>query len=146
MPIWAVIASLAGAGAFGGLINALLFTDGLILSRFEQLPDERWVWKPGFVGNVAIGAVTAFVLAGLYTPLGTVSLGGTHPANDATLTISGLAGALLSGIGGARLLTAEIHRRYEAATIQDLRASIQNLVQAAGVNAPADPGNSGDHG
>lgn len=136
MPVWAVIASIGVAGAVGGLLNALLTSEGLALWKMDRLPDGVRIWRPGFLGNVVIGIVTAVVLAGLYSPLGSVALSGAGPSTDVTLTIGALAGALLSGIGGARLLTSEVQKRYGEVTLQNLTNAVQALSQAAGANQP----------
>jgi hypothetical protein len=130
MPVWAVVLAVGIAGLLGGLINALLANEGLVQWRTEVLPDGSRIWRPGFVGNMIIGAVTALVLAGLYSPLGSVSLGGAS-SPPVTLTIGALAGALLSGIGGARLLTNEVDKRSEAVTRAKLGSAIEHLSRAA---------------
>jgi hypothetical protein len=140
MAVWAVIGWIGVAGAIGGLLNALLASEGLVIARIEQLPGGGRIWRPGFIGNVAIGAVTAVVLAGLYSPLGSVGLGSANPPGSATLTIGALAGALLSGIGGARLLTSEVQKRYEEVTRQNLGATIRALTQAAAAQPGQAPG------
>ena len=142
MQVWVVILSISVAGAVGGLLNALLTSEGLALARMEQLSGGGRIWRPGFIGNVAIGAVAAVVLAGLYSPLGSVALGGATPSNPVTLTIGALAGALLSGIGGARVLTSEVQKRLDDATIHNTLAAVQELAKAAGPPPaiPAKPG------
>ncbi len=137
MPVWVVIISIGTAGAIGGVLNALLTNEGLILWQMEKLSTGERIWKPGFVGNVVIGIVTAVVLAGLYSPLGSVALGGAGPSGTATLTIGALAGALLSGVGGARLLTSEVQKRYEEVTRSNLMDAARELARAAATQPPA---------
>jgi hypothetical protein len=136
MSTWAVILFIGVAGSIGGIINAFLANEGLVLSRTEQLQDGRRIWRPGFVGNVFVGAVTAIVLAGLYSPLGSVSLGSGAGGASVNLTIGVLAGALLSGVGGARLLTNEVDKRYEEIVRRNLGTAIQNLAQPTTTDPP----------
>lgn len=139
MPVWVVILSIGVAGAVGGLLNALLTSEGLTLARMEQLSGGGRIWRPGFIGNMAIGAVAAVVLAGLYSPLGSVALNGMSSSNPVTLTIGALAGALLSGIGGARVLTGEVQKRLDEATLQNTVVAFRELAQAAASSRPPAP-------
>ena len=102
-----VILFIAIAGLVGGLLNALFAAEGFILSRVDTLPDGRTIWRPGFLGNVVVGGVAAIVLTALYSPLGSIKLGSARsPGTTYDLTLAELAGALLSGLGGARLVDA----------------------------------------
>jgi hypothetical protein len=127
MAIWTVLVLLGAAGAIGGLINGFLANEGLVISRIEQLPGGPRIWRLGFLGNVLVGSVTAVVLAGLYSPVGSVRIGGIGTQDSFDMTIGMLAGALLSGIGGARLLTSEVEKRYEETTRENLVSAIKNL-------------------
>lgn len=111
----------------GGLINALLADQGLIFPKFETLGGHR-ILRPGFVGNILIGGVTAIVLAGLYSPLGAVEISAAQAPN-LHLTIGSLAGALLSGIGGARLLTQEVDKRYIESTGEKLVSTAEEVIE-----------------
>jgi hypothetical protein len=133
MPVWAIILLLGCAGAVGGVINAFLANEGLVLFHTDQIPSGPRIWRPGFVGNVFVGAVTAVVLAGLYSPVGSMRLASTA---DFEITIGMLAGALLSGIGGARLLTNEVNKRYEEVTRENLGNAIDDLSQRPAVPPP----------
>lgn len=137
MPVWGVILIIGCAGAVGGIINALIANEGLLLPRSEPLVGGQKLWRPGFMGNVFIGAVTAIVLAGLYSPAGSIRL--DNPTSDPgfILTLGMLAGALLSGIGGARLLTNELDKRFEQTTRDSLGKTIQNLAKPS-VEPPSD--------
>jgi hypothetical protein len=123
---WAILLIVA-FGMGGGFINAFLNDQGLTLPTIDRLPNGRKIWRPGFGGNVLIGGVTAIILAGLYSPLGTVEIGTSH-LPPVHLTIGSLAAALLSGIGGARLLTQEVDRRYSELTRDNLASSVQSLI------------------
>jgi len=123
-----VIGLIGLAGVLGGMVNALIASEGFILSRMEALPDGRRIWRPGFIGNLLIGALAALILAFLYTPLGSVGWGTTVPV-QVPLTLRELAGAFLSGVGGARILTDLVTRRYEEYTRRGLGTTIQNLTR-----------------
>lgn len=128
MAIWVVVLLIGAAGLFGGLVNAFLAHEGFLLPRMDSLPDGGRIWRPGFLGNMLVGTVTAVVLAGLYSPLGSVEIGARDDVVAYRLTIAGLVGALLSGIGGARLLTNEVNRRFEQATTEQLTNALQEWV------------------
>ena len=119
---------IASAGAVGGLVNAYFAREGLVRWRTQRLPSGETVWQPGFLGNVGIGAITALVLAGLYSPLALVQIGAETGAYQ--LTVGGLMGALLSGIGGARLLTNEVNRRFEGITREQLTKALEEWSKA----------------
>jgi hypothetical protein len=126
MTLLQVIVTLIVAGAIGGLVNAFLAGEGFIVPRTETLADGNRIWKPGFLGNVFVGSVTAFVLGGLYGPLSQTIVG-----NGATITINVgvIAGAVVSGVGGARLLTQEVENKLATATNKEMGKVVQNLAK-----------------
>lgn len=65
MSIWGLMGVVFAAGALGGLINALMSDNGFGLPRTHDVNGVS-VWRPGVIGNVAVGAVAAFVSWGLY--------------------------------------------------------------------------------
>jgi hypothetical protein len=136
---WAIL-FIAIAGFVGGLLNAFFAAEGFILWRVDTLPDGRTIWRPGFVGNVVVGGVTAIVLAALYSPLGAVRLGSTA-SRGATydLALAQLAGAFLSGLGGARLLTQEVGRHYDHLAQEQTRAALNSLAREPGGGQSATP-------
>lgn len=102
------------AGAVGGVVNALISDNGFVAPRYVE-SDESRILRPGFLGNVLIGGVSACVSWGLYGPLGAVSIiGGPADAGAGTavgVTLAALVGAVLVGVGGARWLTNEVDKR-----------------------------------
>jgi len=54
--IWLVLSYISAAGLVGGLLNALMADEGFIVPRLEML-DSRRIWRPGFLGNMFVGAV-----------------------------------------------------------------------------------------
>ncbi len=133
MAVGWVILFIAIAGLIGGLLNAFFAAEGFILWRIDTLPDGRTIWRPGFVGNVVVGGVTAIVLAALYSPLGSIRLGAAHSAGVTyDLTLAELAGAFVSGLGGARLLTQEVGRHYDHLAQEEAKAALDFLATPAG--------------
>ena len=65
------------------------------------------IWDPGFLGNILVGAVAAFVVWGLY--------GAPSPGRGVDWKLAGpVAGSLIVGIGGSRALTEEINKRLSS--------------------------------
>jgi hypothetical protein len=113
MSLWVLGLIIAGAGAAGGILNALLTDNGFVVPKYVHAEDAR-VWKPGFIGNIVIGAAAAFVTWGLYGRWAGSALAGAAPdSNPAKFyeTLSGVTGAFLAGIGGARVLTGEVDKQ-----------------------------------
>jgi hypothetical protein len=103
---------ILGTGAIGGLINAYFADGGFVRPKKEEL-NGTIIWRPGWIGNFGIGGFAALVSWGLYGPMASASITSNEPG---TLTISALAGAILLGIGGARVLTNEVDKRLLKAT------------------------------
>ena len=129
MSTWGIIGSVGLTGLIGGLVNALMAHDGFFLPKMDDVSDGRKIWRPGFLGNMLIGAVTAVVLAGLYSPIGSLTLSDSKANPGYDLTVAGLVGALLSGIGGARLLTQEVDRRFSNVTQEQLNQTVQKWIK-----------------
>ena len=92
-------------GAGGGLLRSLL-------SGFEPwgLDSATKLWKPGWPGHIFTGAVAAFVVWAIYGPFA-----GKDVTTEAlfTVTLSQIAGSILSGIAGAEILQRLAERRAE---------------------------------
>lgn len=125
MYIWLAILTICGAGAVGGLVNALITDNGFFLPREEE-SDRTSIWRPGFLGNLLIGMVAALSSWGLYSSFGSVEVFQPLPAS-ASFTLASVVGAMLVGVGGARWLTNEVDKRL-------LRAAA-----VAAASAPAAP-------
>lgn len=124
--IWLMLLYVFLAGAVGGVVNALMTDNGFLLPRRESVDQESAVLRPGFVGNVLVGAVAAVVSWGLYGPMSAYLVAGTPEALAANpaperlgLSLASLVGALLVGVGGARWLSNEVDKSLlRAAAIQ----------------------------
>src|SRR2546429_682982 len=126
--MWVFLAVIFLAGALGGLVNAFLTDNGFIFARTEVLSGTM-IFRPGFFGNAFIGGIAAVVSYGLYGAFATEPvLSNTPPLAPATnatgpsaaevknprttsLVLSTFVGALLVGIGGARVLSSEVDKR-----------------------------------
>jgi hypothetical protein len=105
---------IAGCGALGGIANAMLSSDGVVLpARATDGQGHTVAIRPGFVGNVLLGALAAVVSWCLYGPASGLRLMGSGPDGESTwtLTLSALAGAVLVGIGGARWISSEVDKK-----------------------------------
>lgn len=125
MQSYQVILWLFVMGLVGGLLNAYLSDGGFLMPQMDRLANGQRIWRPGFPGNALIGGVTAVIMAVFYGPLGAADLAGA-----AKLDLRTLAGALLSGIGGARLLTQEVSRRYGESVKTETNEAIRNLTSS----------------
>jgi hypothetical protein len=131
MTLWVLLAIVFLAGAAGGVVNAWMSDNGFMLPRTEESGGNRFI-RPGFLGNIITGGVSAGVSWGLYGPFAAAYIVGGPPSGAGRavlgLTLSSLVGAVLVGVGGARWLTNEVDKKL-------LRAA-----GAAFAAAPADPG------
>lgn len=107
--VWEILGAVAGAGAIGGIVNALLSDNGFVLPKLDS-----GIVRLGILGNLILGAFAAVVTWGLYGPLKDAVILGTHTPGEvaATLTVTALVGAALAGAGGARVITNEIDKRF----------------------------------
>ena len=111
MSIWVLIVSVFGAGALGGVVNALTTENGFVLPR-RELVNGVWVFRPGFLLNVFVGGIAGVVSWGLYGPLATrYVIGGPDVGEGLGLTLTALTGAVLVGVAGARWLTSEAEKK-----------------------------------
>ena len=100
-------------GCLGGMVNALISDNGFMLPKTISTGEAR-LWKPGFLVNLLVGGIAAFVSWGLYGPLSAAYIFSSSPIDPlpATgLTLASVAGAILVGIGGARWLTNEVDKK-----------------------------------
>src|ERR1700690_3278930 len=92
------------SGALGGLLNAYLQDGGFKLPGFQVLSDDQKIFRPGFLGNVLVGLVTALVMWGLY--------GAPAPPAGVHWQWAGhVAASVVAGVGGSRVLTNEVDKK-----------------------------------
>lgn len=126
---WQSMGLIAAAGLVGGLINGLLTDGGFKLPSVTQ-----GIVQPGWIGNCMLGAFSAATLWGLYGPARDAVLfpfGGK--STSATIAVSALAGALLTGAGGARVVTAEIDKRLLRAAGSEAATKGQDRTAATAI-------------
>lgn len=146
--IWLMLLYVLIAGAAGGMVNALMTDNGFLLPKSEKINDKTSIFRPGYIGNVLIGALAASVSWGLYGPLSAYYIAGTEQALAAKaapdkvgLSLAALLGAILVGIGGARCLTSEVDKNLlraaaaEAAGAQPSAVASQQIALAAPTQA-----------
>jgi hypothetical protein len=121
--VWQVIGIVLVAGCLGGLVNALLAGE----LKLPHLDVAAHVLRPGWAGNVVIGGIAALVFWALYGPFAKTPILGPAAVPKISLTLSELAGSVLTGIGGSRLLMAEVEKRALEATRNTLADALKEL-------------------
>jgi hypothetical protein len=142
MSLWILLAIVCGAGAVGGVVNALLTDNGFILPHPENT-EQGSIIRPGFLGNILIGAIAAGISWGLYGPFAASLIIGsgseTTPSTPLVgLSLSALVGAVLVGIAGAKWLTNEVDKKLLRAAASEAAAG-QPIPEAARRIATASP-------
>lgn len=136
--VWIALLIICAAGAFGGLVNALMTDNGFFLPC-EQHSNGTMIVRPGFLGNVLIGTVSALTSWGLYSSFGSIELLQPLPSTT-SFTLASVVGAMLIGVGGARWLTNEVDKRLlraaaaEAAAAPASTTSAQQMAVASPAN------------
>lgn len=122
---------VAAAGFLGGLINAILSDGGFVAPQTQTLPDGRRIWRPGWLGTAVVGSAAALVLWGLYGPLATMMIIGEAAPGTArpALSVFGLIGAFLSGMGGGRVLTNEVDKHLLNVAKTELTRSVATMTE-----------------
>ena len=140
---------IALAGGLGGGFNALISDNGFILPKSSVTRSGGKILRPGFLGNIFIGALAASISWGLYGPMaGYVLMSETNPdtlnSNLASsgLTLSGLVGGALIGVGGAKWLTDQVDKTLLRAAASDAASGgastdVANQIATAGSPAQA---------
>jgi len=143
--MWWMLVLVFVAGAVGGIVNAFITDNGFLLPKSEQASGGATVLRPGYLGNVLVGAVAALVSWGLYGPLSSLLIAGTDEALKAGaspdkvgLSLASLVGAVLVGVGGARWLSSEVDKNLLRATAAQA-AGKQSSVDASQQIAMATP-------
>jgi hypothetical protein len=131
MSFWTLLAVVGTAGAVGGIINALLTDNGFILPHPEDA-EHGSILRPGFIGNILIGAVAATISWGLYGPFATAFIIASRPEGQPSppgsgMSLSSVVGAVLVGIGGAKWLTNEVDKKLLRAAATEAAAGQSGL-------------------
>lgn len=124
MRILTMILIVAGVGALGGLVNCFLSGEFAL----PHIDRGKNVWRPGWPGNILIGAVAAVAVWCLYGPAATYDLASKAPV-DFRLPIAQLAGSMLVGISGATILTTFAQKEAERHAKLDLAATLDDFLK-----------------
>jgi hypothetical protein len=144
MKLFWIVASLAAAGASGGLANALISSSGFGMPAVARV-DNGLVVYPGCLGNMLIGSLAAVLSYCFYGPLATVPLIASHSSvgdeqKHLGSLFAALAGAILVGYSGGRWITSESEKQFAlgtAAVTAEIAASLD--VAAGPPSTPSGP-------
>ena len=138
MLFWWITVVIVIAGALGGVINALMTDSGFILPG-RYVEGGKKIWKPGALGNAAIGAAAALITWGLYGPFTEFILMPLDPKTDANLTLSTLVGAFVVGVGGSRIISSEVEKKVLSATAVETATLPSNPELAGDIASASTP-------
>src|SRR5438874_12321016 len=99
MTIWQIILLIAGCGAVGGIVNCAISGE----FNYPRFDAAAKVWRPGWIGNVLVGAVAALVVWGIYGPVASYDLV-TGTTIELHLTVAQLLTSLVVGLSGGNIL------------------------------------------
>jgi hypothetical protein len=102
---WLCAALIFFSGLVGGAINALLTDNGFIFPK-----RVKNIWCPGFISNILIGGLSAFISWACYGSGAGIQLAQGDRVRLG-FTFSALAGALVVGVAGAKWLTNEADKK-----------------------------------
>jgi hypothetical protein len=111
---WVLMISVLAAGGIGGLGNALIVDGGFKRGYSETLANGQKIRRPGWLGNVFIGCLAGVIIWGLY---------GVVEVKDFGTLLRQIVATLVAGLGGSRVVTAEVDKRI-------LNAAKDELVEA----------------
>jgi hypothetical protein len=113
---------VAFLGAAGGIGNCLL------AGGFERWAYDaaKNIWRPGWLGNVLIGAFAALVVWALYGPISGQSI--VSGANATfPLPVAQIGGSILVGISGAKILSALADKQADAIAKKNLAETLEKV-------------------
>lgn len=127
MDIWQLVLLIAVVGAVGGIANCAI-TGEFVL---PQVDTEAKAWRPGWVGNVVVGAVAAVVVWGVNGPLSQYDI---IADSDETLhlTLGQLLSSIVVGLGGGNILTQMAQKQAERVAKETLASSLRTLLDSKG--------------
>jgi hypothetical protein len=138
MPIWVMCLVILGAGAVGGVGNALITDNGFPRPRWEQANGTK-ILRPGIFGNVLLGAFGALVTWGLLSSVSTLVIFSGNQAMLADLTVGTFVGAVIAGLGGARVLTAEVDKNLLRAAASQAAMATPDSQRAGAIAMSSSP-------
>jgi hypothetical protein len=127
MTIWQIILLIAACGATGGIVNCAISGE----FNYPQFDPAAKVWRPGWIGNVLIGAVASVVVWGIYGPVASFDLVNGKMA-DVHLTVAQLLTSLVIGLSGGKILTLMAEKQAESVSKGQLAAALDAITKTKG--------------
>jgi hypothetical protein len=124
MTIWQIILLIAGFGAVGGIVNSAISGE----FNYPRLDPAAKVWRPGWIGNVLVGAVAALVVWGVYGPVASYDLV-TGKTVELHLTVAQLLTSLVVGLSGGKILTLMAEKQAATISKDQLAATLSALTK-----------------
>jgi hypothetical protein len=112
---------IAALGAIGGLVNCAIAGEFAL----PHIDREAKVWRPGWIGNVVVGAVAAPVIWGIYGPLAGHAITG---ADKIDLTLAQVFVSVVIGLGGGRILTLEAQKQAERVAKNNITKLVEESI------------------
>jgi len=122
MGIIGLIFLVAAVGGIGGFANCLVVGE-LSLPHIDR---GARIWRPGWIGNIFVGALAAVVVWGVYGPFASFDIIRDN-LKEASLTIAQLLSSLLVGLSGGRILTNLAEKQADKVAKESLVRAIQNI-------------------
>jgi hypothetical protein len=114
---WVLLISVLVAGGVGGLGNALIVDGGFKRGYWETLTSGQRIRRPGWPGNVFIGCLAGVIIWGLY---------GVVEVKDFGTLLRQVVATLVAGLGGSRVVTAEVDKRILNTTKDQLVEALKH--------------------
>src|SRR6184192_1160783 len=127
MTIWQIILLIGGCGAVGGIVNCAISGE----FNYPRFDAAAKVWRPGWIGNVLVGAVASVVVWGIYGPLASVDLL-TGEMAVVRLTVAQLVTSLVIGLSGGKILTLMAEKQAATISKDQLAATLSALTKEIG--------------
>jgi hypothetical protein len=124
MTIWQIILLVAGCGAIGGIVNCVISGE----FNYPRFDPAAKVWRPGWLGNVLVGAVASVVVWGIYGPLASFDVM-AGKATDIHLTVAQLLSSLVIGLSGGKILTLMAEKQAATISKDQLAAAVKALTK-----------------
>src|SRR5438876_7039490 len=126
MNIWLLILLVALFGAIGGLANCAIAGE-FVLPHADRV---NRIWRPGWVGNVVVGAVAAVFIWGTNGPLASHDILSSTIAENAHLTLAQLLSSIVVGLGGGNILTQFAQKNAERVAKENLTRAVETAATA----------------
>lgn len=102
MTLWNLVWLIIGCGALGGIANCAI-TGEFVLPSIDK---QKGIWRPGWIGNIVVGAIAALVIGGMYGPLSEIIITSDVSGSEIPkMQLAQLLGGVVVGLGGGNILT-----------------------------------------